>query len=97
MIMRYLTLTLILLFNVTITFTQNSTWINYTNGQTITSILEINENELWIGTNGGLVRFNKVSGSKTFFNKANSGLPGNNITCLTYDNQQLYPAFPLLI
>ncbi len=63
---------------------QNPEWINYTNGQDINSIA-IEDDYLWAGTTGGLVKLNKTTGESTFYNKANSGLPGNNISSIAID------------
>ena len=51
---------------------QNPEWINYTNGDEIVCI-EMEGNLVWIGTDGGLVEYNRTSESTTFDNKSNSG------------------------
>ncbi len=48
-------------------FSQNPEWINYTNGDEIYAI-EISGDFIWVGTDGGLVKINRISGDKTFFN-----------------------------
>ncbi len=53
---------------------QYSGWKNYSYSGLVTSIAE-KDNELWIGSTGGLWRYNKTTGEKTFYNKFNSGLP----------------------
>ena len=45
-----------------------------------------NENNLWIGTNGGLVRLNKQSGGKQFFNRSN-GLPSTAVSALAMNDE----------
>ena len=65
-------------------YAQNPEWINYTNGQNVTSVV-IEGNNVWIGTTGGLVKLNKTTGEKTFFNKSNSGLPSNSVSSIAID------------
>ncbi len=59
-------------------------WKNYTYNKNITGI-EIQGNDLWISTQGGLVKYNKETGEKTFFNRANAGLPDNNLMGICYE------------
>jgi ligand-binding sensor domain-containing protein len=42
-------------------------------------------NILWVGTTGGLVRYDEMSGKREVFNKANSGLPSNAIESIQVD------------
>ena len=65
---------------------QNPKWINYTNGDNVTCLVEEGQ-YIWAGTNGGLVRINKKTKETIFYNKANSGLPDNNITALVIDKR----------
>lgn len=65
---------------------QEPYWNNYNNGNCVTTIKNY-ENYLLIGTTGGLVKLNKINDSITFFNKCNSGLPDNNVNCVTVDLQ----------
>jgi ligand-binding sensor domain-containing protein len=67
-------------------FAQTSQWINYTSGQVV-SAFATEGNFLWIGTADGLVKMDKVSGAKTFYNRTNSGLPGNTVTSIAIDAQ----------
>lgn len=60
------------------------TWVNYTNTNDVKDMVEQNDSILWIATSGGLVRYNKLTESKTFYNSANSGLAGNQIRALDY-------------
>lgn len=53
-------------------------WINYSFSQRVTDI-DINGDFLWISTQGGLVKYNKNTGAKSFYNRANSNLPDNNL------------------
>ena len=60
-------------------------WTQYSNGDYITAMAE-EGNFMWIGTDVGLVRINKATGSTTFYNTANSGLPNNNIYAIAIDS-----------
>ena len=64
----------------------NPKWINYTNGDNVTCLLE-EGNYIWAGTTGGLVRINKHTKETIFYNKANSGLPDNTIRALVKDSK----------
>ena len=76
---------LILFYSHTITtFSQYSEWINYTNGNDINAI-EIDGDFVWIGTDGGLVKIDKTTGNSIYFNKTNSGLPSNFVSCIAID------------
>jgi ligand-binding sensor domain-containing protein len=55
---------------------QHPAWLNHTNGDKVTDILNDGDH-LWIATTGGLVKFHKTSGEKTFYNRANANLPDN--------------------
>ena len=57
---------------------QNPQWMNFTNGDMIFDLAE-NGNVLWAGTYGGLVKYDKVTAGTVFYNKANSGLPRNEV------------------
>ncbi len=64
---------------------ENSNWINYTSYDYVKSIVE-DGNFLWIGTEGGLLKLDRLSFDKTYYNKANSGLPDNNINSIILDS-----------
>jgi len=67
-------------------FAKNPEWINYTTGNHITSTA-IEGDYICIGTTDGLVRLNKTSGEKVFYNTANSGLPDNRVMSLAIDGR----------
>jgi ligand-binding sensor domain-containing protein len=67
-----------------LTFPQLSDWSNYTNGNMVTEILNDGD-YLWIATDGGLVKMNKATEEKTFYNRANAGLPDNHLRSLAKD------------
>ncbi|MBI5726798.1 MAG: hypothetical protein HY965_03025, partial [Ignavibacteriales bacterium] len=67
-------------------FSQSPEWITYTAGDNATCIAE-EGNYIWAGINKDLVRLNKITGEKIFFNKANSGLPANDYSAIAIDKQ----------
>jgi len=76
---KHLTLLILFLSIFLSSYSQNNPeWINFLNGEYVSTFAEDNTN-MWLGTNGGLVRINKTTGQKTFYNKANSELPFNSI------------------
>lgn len=64
---------------------QNQNWINYTTTETIFDIISVGDN-LWLGGNGGLVKFNKTTEEFTYYTKGNANLPGNNIRAVDIDS-----------
>ncbi|PKN72724.1 MAG: hypothetical protein CVU50_06195 [Candidatus Cloacimonetes bacterium HGW-Cloacimonetes-3] len=65
-------------------FADPSQSMNYTNGMGV-SCTAIDGENIWIGTEGGLVKMNRFTNEKTFFNALNSGLPDNHISCIVID------------
>jgi ligand-binding sensor domain-containing protein len=64
---------------------QNPQWLNYTNGDRISSIAE-EADHVWVGTiAGGLVKIHKSTGDAIFYNKLNSGLPYSSVLTITID------------
>jgi ligand-binding sensor domain-containing protein len=53
-----------------------TTWKNYSFSQRVTGIDFMN-NDIWISTQGGLVKYDKKTGYKTYYNRANANLPDN--------------------
>jgi len=83
--MKKLTLILIAIIGITFhTNAQNPQWLNYTNGDKVYALAE-EGNNMWAGTNGGLVKLDKTTGSPTFYNKTNSGLPSNLVYSIAFD------------
>lgn len=66
-------------------YAQNPDWINLTNGNEVSAIVS-RGNDLWIGTDGGLVKLNKTTEELTFYNRANANLPDNHIRTLAIDS-----------
>jgi len=66
-------------------FAQNPDWINFTKGNHVRTVA-VEGNYIWVGTNGGLVRLDKTTGSMTFYNRA-SGLPDNDVLAIAIDGQ----------
>ena len=64
---------------------EKSCWFNYTFNRQVTDIATNDINNLWICTIGGLVKYNKITGEKTFFNQGNSNLFDNGVAaiCIT--------------
>lgn len=61
-------------------------WTNYTCGKFVNCIAEEN-NYIWVGTTGGLVKIDKFTGIPVFYDKGNSGLPTIRIYCIAVDSQ----------
>ena len=81
---------MIFLFWISITtlFSQaHSSWLNYSFSQRVTDICLDNIN-VWVATQGGLVKYNKSNGQKTYYNRANSNLPDNNLLSLCIDKDK---------
>ncbi len=57
---------------------QSDEWYNITSFEYISAIHD-EENHAWIASNGGLCHLDKLTGEKTYYNQANSGLPANGI------------------
>jgi ligand-binding sensor domain-containing protein len=66
-------------------YSQNPEWLNYTNGDEVFAIVS-SGNNLWIGTDGGLVKLDKTTEEITFYNRANANLPDNHIRSLALDS-----------
>lgn len=75
---------LILLSNLFFGFSQYPDWKSYTHGKDVQCLAK-EGNILWVGTTGGLVKIDLVTGAKNFFTKENSGLPDVYITCIAID------------
>lgn len=67
-------------------FAQNPEWVNFTNGSWINCMTE-EEDTLWVGTKGGLVKLEKSTNTPHFFNRDGIGVFMGNITCLDIDAQ----------
>lgn len=66
-------------------FSQNKEWLNYPCQKRVLCLAQEGDN-LWIGTIGGLVKLNTISGIRTFYNTNNSGLPNNQINSIALDS-----------
>lgn len=69
----------------TVLFSQSNRWENITNTNMVTCLYNDGDT-LWIGTFGGLVKYNKKTGDSFCYNRANAGLPTNCILGLSKDN-----------
>ena len=72
----YLTAFLALFVIISNVKSQNPEWVNYTNGDQITSLAEEGK-YIWVGTTGGLVQLDKNTGNPIFYNKGNN--PKSNV------------------
>src|SRR5262249_46450186 len=59
-------------------------WVHFTRGDDVSGVAQVGS-DVWIGTSGGLVRFDPMRGTSQFVNKANSGLHTNAVSRLTAD------------
>lgn len=78
-------LLVMLTINSWIAHAQTAEWVNYTNGEFVRAIVQ-EGNDLWIGTTGGLVKLDPLTGNKTYFEKSTSDLPDNYINAIVVDN-----------
>lgn len=61
-------------------------WNHYTNGNTVSAILDAGD-KLWLGTLGsGLIEFTKATGQKIFYTRTNSGIPDDWIAAMVRDS-----------
>jgi len=83
---KLLTGIIILIFNLSYLLSQSYlSWFNYSFSQRVTGI-DFSGSIIWITTQGGLVKFNKNTKEKTYYNRANSNLPDNNLLSLFCDS-----------
>ena len=73
----------------TFVFSQGQKWIDFAAGNNVLALAEDNSN-LWIGTNGGIVKMNLSTGKRTFYNRTNSSLPSNVIHSITLADGVIY-------
>lgn len=64
--------------------TQNGEWLNITNGRPIYAIAD-GVDDVWFGTEGGLVRYQKRSGKWFYYDRTNSELPCNRVLSFALD------------
>jgi len=73
-------------------FSQSPQWKNYTPGHDIKD-MSWGDHALYIATEGGIVRYDTLTGNSTFINRATDFIPSNSIQALSYHNGKLYAAF----
>jgi len=87
--MRYIFFYLVSTFLALNLFAQNNiqtyNWKTYTSFNSVTTVLEI-DNELWVGTKGGIVIFDSLGNQKQSYTTAN-GLLDLNVSSLYYDQK----------
>ncbi len=71
----------LLLLGTTVIYSQQAEWTNYANTSRITSLMKDGE-DMWIGTTGGLIKMNILTGDKILYNKATEHYPGNYVTSI---------------
>ncbi len=65
------------------TFPQD-VWLNFTNSNQVNDIVFEGKN-IWVATSGGLLRIDSETNEQIQFNRSNSGIPSNNISCIFMD------------
>lgn len=73
----------ILIF-IIISYSNANEWINYY--MSVKSIVCSEDDYVWIGTDKGVVKFDKTTNEKTYYNTYNSDLPNNNIFAIGIDS-----------
>jgi len=85
--MRKILLSLFFIFGaLNFSFSQNPEWVNFTAGGNYIRALAIEGNYIWVGTEGGLVKLNMLTGEKIYYTKA-TGLPDNSVLAIAIDSQ----------
>lgn len=78
---NFITILFLVLAGLTQAVASTPDWIHLTNGKHVTDI-KADGDILWVGTKGGLVKWDRVSNEKTFYNVANSGLPSDKVEAI---------------
>ena len=89
MVRQYILFFIIAFFTIVELHSQQDIWKNYTNTNRITSLVR-DSTYIWIGTTGGLIKYNTTTGEKSLFNKSTIGFPGNFITSLKLQDNVLW-------
>ena len=64
---------------------QNPQWLNYTVTVIGVYASASEGNYIWAGTCGGIAKINTITGEIEFYNKADSGLPDNDVRSIAID------------
>lgn len=72
------------ILSLSFSFSQNPEWIIWSDIG-YANVITIEENYVWVGTSEGLVKIDRSSSEKMFFNKSNSVLPDNVINTIKID------------
>jgi len=75
---------IILISTISIVNAQNPQWINYTKSNSVYAFAEEGEN-MWVGTDKGLLKLDKITGNTTRYDRTNSGLPSNDVRSIAID------------
>lgn len=76
---------ILLLFYSSKIFSQNNDWIYLSKGFFVTSFAE-EGNYIWICNYSGIVKMDKTTGTKTYYNKTTSPIPDNWVNTVKIDN-----------
>lgn len=85
--MKKIFITVLLVFHCVSFSQQNHEWISFHSGISFNSEMIVDNNSLWIGTAGGLFKYDISSGSSIKYDRTNSNLPFYRISNLIKDNQ----------
>ncbi|HRI45673.1 MAG TPA: two-component regulator propeller domain-containing protein [Ignavibacteriaceae bacterium] len=77
----------IVILAISISSPQTDSWLSYTDTKSVTALADAGD-FLWVGTRGGLVKYQKYTGEITLFNSSNSELKTNHITTVTLSNDK---------
>lgn len=79
------TITLLLFFATSYSQIQNPDWVYLSKSQPVSS-MAFEGNEIWIGSGTGIVKFNKITNSKIFFDKTTCPIVENNVSSIAIDH-----------
>ena len=74
------------IFLFSVTLQAQDQWLNFTYSNQVTSLARVGS-LWWVGTTGGLIRYDTTNQSITLYNRGNAKLPANDIKALTTDDQ----------
>lgn len=79
---------LIFFFSITpYVYSQYTEWTNYSFASEVNSIAQ-EDSLLWIGTDVGLIRYNKITDTKIYFDKSNSPIKDNTVFHIVIDKDK---------
>ena len=66
------------------TWGQTENWVNYVKPEVIHDYVEMN-NDIWFSTNAGVVKIDKTTSQKTYFDRASANIPSNFVEGIAKD------------